>query len=327
MDEIDWVKNIKKAFIFCSKIFLFMGAFSIVMLLLGALKNGWESVKVALLFVIAVSIGFPLIMGIGYLIILMILKILYSGKKVVNFDKRYIRDLPNHCSPAICSLIHDLKIDVYKDYTATILYLCIKKYINLIKDGKTYRLELVKDQDYSNLGQCEKYVLNVLDSKTKFDENQFKNEIIKEAQGKELITDKRHSKTPKILLMLIVIIAALIITYNINIIVFYIIAGLTGMIAIVGWFAITLKIQNEALFDVTDTQYIRTKDGKEIALLLDGLKRYIKEYTLIKEKEIDYMQILEEYIPYALALEEADAVEEFIKYNEEYRGLIYNKKA
>ena len=326
MDEIDWVKNMKKGFIFCSKIVLFMGTLSIVMLLIGGLRNGWESVKEALLFVAAVTIGFPLVIGIGYIILIMILKILYSGKRVVNFDKMYIRDLPKHCSPAICSLIHDLKIDVYKDYTATILYLCMKKYINLIKDGDTYKLELAKDQDYSNLGQCEKYVLNVLDSKTKFDENQFKNEIIKEAQGKELITDKRHSKTPKILLMLIVIIAALIITYNINIIVFYIIAGLTGMMAIVGWFAITLKIQNETLFDVNDTHYIRTKDGKEIALLLDGLKRYIKEYTLIKEKEIDYMQILEEYIPYALALEEADAVEEFIKNNDKYRDLIYNKK-
>ena len=76
-----------------------------------------------------------------------------------------------------------------------------------------------------------------------------------------------------------------------------------------------------------DTEYIRTEDGKNMALLLKGLKRYIKEYTLIKEKEIDYIQILENYIPYTLALDEADAVEEFIKYNEEYRNLIYNRKS
>ena len=48
--------------------------------------------------------------------------------------------------------------------------------------------------------------------------------------------------------------------------------------------------------------------------------------TLIKDKEIDYVQILENYIPYALSLGEADIVEEFIKYNEEYRDLIYNRK-
>ena len=78
--------------------------------------------------------------------------------------------------------------------------------------------------------------------------------------------------------------------------------------------------------EVVDTEYVRTEAGKNMALLLKGLKRYIDEYTLIKDKEIDYIQILENYIPYALVLDEADAVEEFIKYNEEYRNLIYNRK-
>ena len=55
-------------------------------------------------------------------------------------------------------------------------------------------------------------------------------------------------------------------------------------------------------------------------------KNYIKEYTLMKDKEIDYIQILEDYIPYAISLDEADTIEEFIKYNEEYRDLIYNRK-
>lgn len=113
-------------------------------------------------------------MGISYLIIIIFSKILNSGRTVLNFNKEYIRDLPKHCSPAISSLIYDLKINVYKDYTATILYLCIKKYLNLIKDGDTYKVELVKQQDYSNLGRCEKYVLNIIKNKLKFDEDQFK---------------------------------------------------------------------------------------------------------------------------------------------------------
>ena len=77
---------------------------------------------------------------------------------------------------------------------------------------------------------------------------------------------------------------------------------------------------------VKNTEYIRTKKGKEVAKILEGLKNYIKEYTLIKDKEIDYIQILEDYIPYAISLDEADTIEEFIKYNEEYRDLIYNRK-
>ena len=111
------------------------------------------------------------------------------------------------------------------------------------------------------------------------------------------------------------------------VIVFIILFSILGAIAYVGYFIVKAKTENKITFDFVNTEYIRTEYGKNIALLLNGLKRYIKEYTLIKEKEIDYIQILENYIPYALALGEADAVEEFIKHNEKYRNLIYNRKS
>ena len=51
-----------------------------------------------------------------------------------------------------------------------------------------------KQTDYSKLGKCEQYVLNTIINKSKFDENEFKQEIINEAQEKLLITDQMHSK-------------------------------------------------------------------------------------------------------------------------------------
>ena len=326
MDEIDWLKNTKKALILFTKVFGGLAICLAIIALLAGFKYGWDYAKALLFIALIIGIGFPTIIGIGYLILIIFSKILNSGRKVINFDKEYIRDLPKHCSPAISSLIYDLKIDVYKDYTATILYLCIKKYLNLVKDGDNYKLELVKQQDYSNLGRCEKYILDIIDNKIKFDETQFKKEIIKEAQEKGLITDKQHSKITKIILMLILSISSLIITYNMSKIVFTIIFSILFLLVYVGSFILKAKSKNLITFDFVNTDYIRTENGKNIALFLNGLKRYIKEYTLIKEKEIDYIQILENYIPYALALDEADAVEEFIKYNEEYRDLIYNRK-
>lgn len=326
MDEIDWLKKIKKALILFSIVFVGFAIFFDILILISP-KNEWEYTKTLLFISLFIGIGFPVILGIGYLIIITFLKILNSGRKVTNFNKEYIRDLPKHYTPAICSLIYDLKIDVYKDYTATILYLCIKKYINLVKDEDTYKVELVKQQDYSNLGRCEKYILNIIENKIKFDENQFKKEIIKDAQEKGLITNIKHSKITKIALILILIISSLFITYNINKIVFIALFSILGAIAYAVFMIIKLKNENKITLDIVDTEYTRTVDGKNIALLLSGLKRYIKEYTLIREKEIDYIQILENYIPYALALDEADAVEKFIKYNEEYRDLIYNRKS
>ena len=109
-------------------------------------------------------------------------------------------------------------------------------------------------------------------------------------------------------------------------ILFTICISILGAILYAGYLILIMNKGNQINLEVVNTEYIRTEDGKNIALLLKGLKRYINEYTLIKDKEIDYIHILENYIPYALVLDEADAVEDFIKNNEEYRNLIYNRK-
>ena len=135
---------------------------------------------------------------------------------------------------------------------------------------------------------------------------------------KLLITDETHSKKIKWIFIAIIIIILSVITYKINIYFFLIYFSIVPL-SVCTYHA----IQSEY---AKNTEFIRTRKGKEVAIMLKGLKNYIKEYTLIKDKEIEYIQILEDYIPYAISLDEADAIEEFIKYNEEYRDLIYNRK-
>jgi len=67
----------------------------------------------------------------------------------------------------------------------------------------------------------------------------------------------------------------------------------------------------------------RTPKGKNEARLWKGFKKYIHDYTLISEKDIEHMTILNEYIPYAIALDEAKNIEKFIAEDENYRNLIY----
>ena len=322
MDEIDWIKIVKKAVILCAKI---CGGFAILLVCYGLVGglNDWVAIGALLVFATLITIGIPLFFGILYSILIIIQKILNSGRTVIKFDKEYVRDLPKHCSPAISSLIYDLKIDVYKDYTATILYLCTKKYLVMKKEGDIYKVKVEEQKDLSNLDRCEKYVVDIIQNKNVFDENKFKQEIIKEAQERNLITDKKYGKKDKIILTLLVGIGLLMITYNINKILF---AILLSIIWITSYAVIAIFQINQENHYIIDTEYIRTKDGEKMALLLKGLKYYIKEYTLIKEKNIDYIQILEDYIPYAIALDEAEAIEEYIKHNEEYRDFIYNRK-
>lgn len=319
MDEIDWIKNIKK---FLNTIIISFIIISVVVLVITLIRNTindeWKYISTDLLVVFIIGVPIPVLLTLCYIIMYLSAKVINSGRKVINYDKNYIREIPKSCSPAVASLVYDLKIDVYKDYTATILYLCTKKYIDMIKYDDSYKIILGRQTDYSKLGKCEKYVLNTIIDKSKFDENQFKQEIINEAQEKLLITDQMHSKKIKWTFIVIICFILCAICYKVNIYLFVIYLSIVP-ISIGTYHA----IQSEY---AKNTEYIRTKKGKEIAMILEGLKNYIKEYTLIKDKEIDYIQILEDYIPYAISLDEADTIEEFIKYNEEYRNLIYNRK-
>lgn len=322
MDEIDWLRSFKKVLIYFTKffaVFAILLAIPIIIQYINGTNSElfWEEI-----LIIGGIVLIPVLVLIPcYIVLIIIYKIINSGRRVINFDKGYIKDLPKHCSPAICSLIYDLKIDVYKDYTATVLYLCIKKYIDLIKDGNRYKLNVIKEKNSSNLGKCEKYVLDIIKGTNRLDENIFKQKIIEEAQEKELITNEKYSKKYKVVFIWIIVIILLIVTFKINKIVFGILFTILG--AVIGALG---EFNLENYISIVDTQYKRTKDGKNIAIILSGLKRYIKDYTLIKDKEIDYIEILENYIPYALSLGESDIVEEFIKYNEEYRDLIYNRR-
>lgn len=317
MDELDWMKDYKKAFKFFAKIFGGIGiAFSIT-ILTASYKNGWDYSSPLFIIALILGVGFPLILGMVFISLNIVERIINSGKTVMNFEKGYIRDLPKYCSPAIASIVYNLKTDVYKDYTATVLYLYIKKYIDMEKTEDRYKIKEGKNNDFSSLSKSENYVLDVIRSRKEFNAFNFEQIIINEAQEKKLLTDKKYSKTPKILLILVIALILLIIIYKINFVLFFIYATAAGT-TILGYYLMNGIDEN--------IKYKRTKDGKNIALLLKGLKRYMKEYTLIKDKEIDYIQILENYIPYALVLGEADTVEEFIKNNEEYRDLIYNRR-
>ncbi len=318
MDEIDKIKEIKKVVLLFTKIF---GGVGILFLIcaISAYLNSTEKEGAMLLIALLIGLGIPAILVSMYITLNIIEKIINPGRKVINFDKNYIREFPKNCSPAIASFIYDLKIDIYRDYTATILYLCIKKYIELEKYGATYKVKLVEDKDISALGRCERYILNIIIGKQSLNEVLFKQEIIREAQEKMLITDKKYSKKGRVLLILIITILLLVFAYKINI---YLFAVCSAIILPVLYIYV-----NGTMYSLMEnTEYVRTKKGKELAIILKGLKNFIKEYTLIKDKEIDYIKILEDYIPYAVALEEADAIEEFIKHNEQYRNLIYNRK-
>ena len=218
MDEIEWIKSTKK---FIKLVTIIVIVFAIIFLVITLIRNiindEWKYISKDLLVAFIIGVPIPVLLTICYIIMYIIEKVINSGRKVVNFNKSYIRDLPRNCSPAISTLVYYLKLEVYKDYKATILYLCTKKYINIEKYGSSYKLTLGKQTDYLKLGKCEKYVINTIINKSKFDENQFKQEIVNEAQEKLLITDKKYSRKTKWIFIAIICFILCIIFNKINI--------------------------------------------------------------------------------------------------------------
>ena len=63
-------------------------------------------------------------------------------------------------------------------------------------------------------------------------------------------------------------------------------------------------------------RHIRTSKGNEVALKFKGLKNFLKDYTLLSERDINYINISDRYLPFALALGVANKLENsYIEYN------------
>lgn len=70
----------------------------------------------------------------------------------------------------------------------------------------------------------------------------------------------------------------------------------------------------------------RTRKGKEVAIKFKGLKNYLKEYTLVKTRDIEYVNTLDRYLTFALALGEADYIEKiYVPYNKLISKYIRRK--
>lgn len=233
--------------------------------------------------VILLSLGI-----ISYVIYRVSLKVEKAKNIITDNEKKYLREIPEGLTPAMASALYDLTTEVFRDYTATIIELCIKGYFELEANNGSYRL-IALDKDANALKPDEQYVYDCIKHNKKFDEIVFRETVFEQMEGIGLVeaVDEEDGDTREV-------------TSGTNL----------------------LYEMSEA---ISLKQYRRTQAGEDMAKKCKALKNFINNYTLIKEKKIDYYKTLEEYIPYALALGEADFIEDMIKNDEKYRALIYRE--
>lgn len=132
MDEIEKIKIIKKML----KVFIMLLVPVVILSLILSL------IKKNFIFNVILSFFINTLLIIDFFILMILIPItihacIYKLKNFTNSkmnisrNKDYVRNIEIKYSPAIISLILDLNISYYKDYAATILYLCYRKYLEV----------------------------------------------------------------------------------------------------------------------------------------------------------------------------------------------------
>lgn len=257
----------------------------------------------------------------------------------------YVREIPKEIPPAIASLLIDNYLENNQDYLATIANLIAKGYIEVkVKEKNEYglirpKIEVKKDFIY-DLMEHEKFAFRCFCERHPFDEEEFKKKILRDAQTLKLIQPIKDKKKSEKMYW-----------KNVAIIILCIILMITGLyggfwcwVSIEGnpswiWYIVALLEivlvfvinQSKAKINVAERQrrnpdvkfsYEKTELGKEYTTKFWGLKNYLHEYTLIEDKNLDSVALYDEYIAYAISLEEADKLEKLVTDDYNLRNIL-----
>lgn len=325
MDEIDFIKKIKRTFKYINIFFFGYVIIWLVIIFIQCIIRQNINISglgnwIGLMSIIAISINVFYILI--YSIIFLIYKLNYM-KIDINSNKEYIRELYKYYPPAIVSLIYDLKTEVYRDYTATILYLYTKKYFDILHFNEEVEIKKGTNENLWKLDRHELYVYNCIIYKQTFNQKTFEELIFEDSKQKQLIIEEEDENKKKLKIIFIEVSILIILIKLIGISdneIWTLLMTIILSTVIVGFIMFPIILEN---MQKKLNNYKLTQKGKEELKKIKAFKNFIKEYTLIEEKDIKYIQILEEYISYSLSLGTSPQVEEYIKQNEIYRNLIY----
>lgn len=234
-------------------------------------------------------------------------------------EKDYYRDILKINSPLILGVIDSFKLSD-NIFVAELLYLQKIKAIN-VNNGK------VEKNPYfnGNLLSCEKFFLSKLkDGVIKIeDKTMFLRLLIRRIyddtkktvrNGEGLLKYKREIPFD----LKDIFISGLIITLLIYFLFVLKLFSVLIVVLLIFYFIygfVNYKLSSESFYGLGN--YARTSAGEEINKKLEGLKIFLKDYSLIDEKSAEHLEIWEEYLIYSVIFNQNQSiVEEYKKYIE-----------
>lgn len=229
------------------------------------------------------------------------------------------RDIDADYSPAVLSYLYNLKVEPKKDILATILNLYNKKIMTIEKTENGYNFISTQDINLSKLTPDEEYIYcSFIEDKENiklFSSKDWEKIVIEEYKKYDFSKVKKAKFNEKIFYIISIIIS-LITTFLIKNKLLSVLFGdnimnnvfisigmpILFFIVITGIAMIVVGISYYAVLNIIELLSKLNNKGKDEIVKWIKFERFIKEYTLIKDRKIEEVVIYEKYIPYAMVL-------------------------
>lgn len=255
----------------------------------------------------------------GYLIFIIYRKIFplirNSGYKMETYEdlQTLNRDIDCEYNPSIVSLLMNNELEV-KDITADIMNLYAKKYLIVEKENEEIKIyENTEVTQKEKIFESDRYIINnIINKQGKFEFKIWRELVNNDYNLMGFFKEHKPMTLKTILIsdLIIAIVSSIVLNLYLKNILFSIIFGI-----VISCLAIIVLIMLTGIHD--NNKIIKMKlneNGKEEVKKWLKFHKFIKEYTLIKDKNIEDVILYEKYIPYAVAL----------GVNKNYKDTIYS---
>lgn len=285
--------------------------------------------------VLLISFILTVLDNLFFIIIFIIIKVVnnrFIREKLdkVDFEKtkEYYREILEGFDILELSWIDDFNLDLEKDIIAELIQLESSKIIRFDEE----KIIVNKSRNLEKLKSSQKYILeHIKDGKiTNINKFELEQKIREDAITDNLIEEKnkqRRRKISKIGTLVIIFIIMMRVmntileSYVANPIIIIIMFSITFIITLLLFFYPAIVIVSTIVYAIKYQMdpYFRTGKGKELNKKIEGLKIYLKDYTLLHEQERESVAIWEDYLAYSVLFNQNK------KIIEEYKKYIENK--
>lgn len=277
-----------------------------------------QKMYINILIILGISLAITLFKNIFLIILFIVIKLVNKKirKEKLNKDdfkrsKDYYRDILYGYGACELSWIDDFKLEIPKDIIAELLQLENKKFIKINENN----IELLENFDTNTLNETQKYLLSCIeDGKVKnVSQIKLQETVRKDALQHKIVEQREESKKKKRMIkaILIAVIVNIVMKVAFNIIsemnfennmISIISFIIYAIVFIIFSFYPMILIISYIIYNIKSTldPYFRTKEGEELNRSIEGLKNYLKDYTLLDKQEKDGIVVWEEYLVYSV---------------------------